>query len=215
MSDYPVIHFTDSTRTHSESGAADGSLCLKPAQFALVTAISIGPIHHEANRFALRPGQTIRGAQIGNRMLKSDSGRMHRPHKAMPGYHSVAYPTENRRTSHSPYTPRPQGPPKPTRSTDQTGNRPPNPESVHGTVMRRDTSARQPTHRQHQNRGIPTILAPGGKQPPPTILQTSPAPRTKTEINRRTRNQSTRHHRTRASGSSGIIDHTRQTGEFQ
>ena len=78
---------------------------MKPAQFALVTAISIGPIHHEANRFALRPGQTIRGAQIGNRMLKSDSGRMYRPHKAMPGYHSVVYPTENRRTKPFPLHP--------------------------------------------------------------------------------------------------------------
>ena len=182
VSDYPVMHFTDSTRTHTESGAVDESLCLKPARFASGDRNIHWADPSRCRPLRIAPGQTIRRAQIRDWMLKSDSGRMHRPHKAMPGYHSVAYPTENRRTSHSPYTPRPQGPPKPTRSTDQTGNRPPNPESVHGTVMRRDTSARQPTHRQHQNRGIPTILAPDGKQPPPTILQASPIPRTKPEI---------------------------------
>ena len=83
--------------------------------------------------------------------------------------------TRNPGTKPITHIPDPHERPRQTHSTNQTGNRTPNPESVHGTVMRRDTSARQPTHRQHQNRGIPTVLTPSSRQPPPTILQTPPS----------------------------------------
>lgn len=92
VSDYPVMHFTDSTRTHTESGAVDESLCLKPARFASGDRNIHWTDPSRCRPLRIAPGQTIRRAQIRNWMLKSDSGRMHRPHKAMPGYHSVAYP---------------------------------------------------------------------------------------------------------------------------
>ena len=151
------MHFTDSTRTHTESGAVDESLCLKPARFASGDRNIHWTDPSRCRPLRIAPGQTIRRAQIRDWMLKSDSGRMHRPHKAMPGYHSVAYPTENRRTKPFWNRPRPTLRTGSARFTDQIGNQMPDSEPVHGTPPDKDLRPVR-HHRPHApSRGIPTI----------------------------------------------------------
>lgn len=157
VSDYPVMHFTDSTRTHTESGAVDESLCLKPARFASGDRNIHWADPSRCRPLRIAPGQTIRRAQIRDWMFKSDSGRMHRPHKTMPGYHSVAYPTENRRTKPFWNRPRPTLRTGSARFTDQIGNQMPDSEPVHGTPPDKDLRPVR-HHRPHApSRGIPTI----------------------------------------------------------
>lgn len=157
VSDYPVMHFTDSTRTHTESGAVDESLCLKPARFASGDRNIHWADSSRCRPLRIAPGQTIRRAQIRDWMFKSDSGRMHRPHKTMPGYHSVAYPTENRRTKPFWNRTRPTLRTGSARFTDQIGNQMPDSEPVHGTPPDKDLRPVR-HHRLHApSRGIPTI----------------------------------------------------------
>lgn len=171
VSDYPVMHFTDSTRTHIESGAVDESLCLKPARFASGDRNIHWADPSRCRPLRIAPGQTIRRVQIRNWMLKSDSGRMHRPHKAMPGYHSVACPTENRRTK--PFWNRP----RPTRGTgpawigDQIGNQTLASESIHETTSNDDFSTRQHTHKTAEPSQSPYTTRPHG--PPKSTRRTN------------------------------------------
>ncbi len=160
------MHFTGSTRTHTESGAVDGSLCLKPARFASGDCNIHWPDPSRCRPLRIAPGQTIRSAQIRNWMLKSDSGRMHRPHKAMPGYHSVACPTENRRAKPFWNKPRPTRGTGPAWIGDQIGNQTLASESVHETTSNDDFSTRQHTHKTAEPSQSPYTTRPHGRPTP-------------------------------------------------